>query len=204
MAAGARTGNLLRRILARAAFAVVVLFLGVASALWMTRRQLARGGVENGPWHTNEHIGSSAADAYLRAGVALGGLLALNKSETVYFTAFADADGAPLLSSCVYRVAGRDPATRWWSITAYAADNFLIAEAEGRFSVDKARVERDADGSFALLIGGEQQPGNWISAGPPGRKEPFSLTLRLYNPDPAVLADLAGVALPRIVKERCT
>jgi len=195
---------LLRRILARAAFVVVVLLLGVGSALWMTRQQLARGGVENGSWHTNEHIGSSAAGAYLRAGVALGGLLALNKSETVYFTAFADTEGAPLLSSCVYRVAGRDPATRWWSITAYAADNYLIPEAEGRYSVDKARVARGPDGSFAIHVGGEQQPGNWISAGVPSRKEPFSLTLRLYNPDPAVLADLARVSLPRIVKERCT
>ena len=194
---------MLRRILGRAAFVAVVLFLGVASALWATTRQFARGGVKNGPWASNENIGSSGAGGYLRAGVALGGLLALNKSETVYFTAFADDDGAPLLSSCVYRIAGRDPDTRWWSITAYGADHFLIADAGGRYSVDKNDVVRGGDGSFTVVVGGESRPGNWISVGRPARKEPFSLTLRLYNPAPAVLADLAAVPLPRIVKERC-
>ena len=41
--------------------------------------------------------------------------------------------------------------------------------------------------------------GNWIPVAP-GR---FNLTIRLYNPDPQVIADPAHVALPTISKETC-
>lgn len=193
----------MRRALGVTALLMCAVLIGLLSALWAARNQFAGGGVQSGPWATNENIGSSSAGPYLRAGVALGGLLALEKSETVYFTAFADEGGALLLSSCVYRVEGRDPASRWWSITAYGADHFLIPGSGGRFSVNKTGVARAADGGFTLLVGGSPQETNWISAGPAAPAQPFSLTLRMYNPEPAVVADLGGVALPRIVKERC-
>ena len=41
---------------------------------------------------------------------------------------------------------------------------------------------------------------NWIALD----GGPFSLTLRLYNPDASVAADPAGVALPVIKKVSCT
>jgi hypothetical protein len=176
----------------------------VLTAVWGVRSQFASGGVRNGPWGTNASIGSSGAGAYLRAGVALGGLLALNKSETVYYTAVHDETGAPLRAWCVYRIEGRDPAARWWSITAYGEDHFLIPGSGGRFSVDRTVVERGADGSFAIVVGGEPRARNWIASGPAGAAQPFSLTLRMYNPDPAVVADLGGAVLPRIVQERCS
>jgi len=192
-----------RRALGLAALVVCAVLVGVVSAVWAVRNQFASGGVRNGPWATNENIGSSGAGGYLRAGVALGGLLALNKSETVYFTAVQDEGGAPLRASCTYRVEGRDPAARWWSITAYGEDHFLIPGSGGRFSVDKTAVERGETGDFVIVVGGEPRERNWIASGAAGSTEPFSLTLRMYNPDPAVVADLAGATLPRIVLERC-
>lgn len=193
----------MRRALALTALLLCAILVGVVSAVWAARNQFAAGGVRSGAWATNANIGSSGAGAYLRAGVALGGLLALEKSETVYFTAMHDDGGEPLRASCVYRIEGRDPATRWWSITAYGEDHFLIPGSVGRFSVDRTAVERDADGRFVVLVGGEPHERNWIASGAPDGDRPFSLTLRLYNPDPAVVADLAGVELPRIVREHC-
>lgn len=204
MAAGDPRGNRVRRALGLTALLVCAILVGVVSAVWAVRSQFASGGVRSGVWATNASIGSSGAGAYLRAGVALGGLLALEKSETVYFTALEDDAGEPLRASCVYRIEGREPATRWWSITAYGEDHFLIPGSNGRFSVDKTAVERGADGRFVVLVGGEPRARNWIASGAPEAAQPFSLTLRLYNPDPSLVADLAGAELPRIVRELCT
>ena len=129
------------RILAVIAFSLVA---GIGSAWWSVRSGMERGGVENGPWSTNENIGSTAAGAYLRAGIAVGGLLALNRSETIYYTAVHDSDGAPLDSSCVYAVEGTDPAARWWSVTAYGADHFLIPNPRKRYAVGRTDVVRAA------------------------------------------------------------
>lgn len=183
---------------------VVLLFalvVGAGSASWMAQRGFRNGGVQNGPWTTNEHIGSTAAGAYLRAGIAVAGLLALNKSETVYYTASSDSQGSPLRSSCVYSVEGSDPLARWWSITAYGADHFLIANPQKRYAVGKTNVQRAADGRFVVRTGGSAAPHNWLATG--AQEQAFSLTLRLYNPDNAVTENLAAVALPQIRKESC-
>lgn len=204
MAAGQRNGKPLRRALGVVALLVLAVLVGVVTAVLGVRNQFASGGVRSGVWATNAHIGSSGAGPYLRAGVALGGLLALNASETVYYTATTDESGAPLQTSCEYRIEGREPDTRWWSITAYGDDHFLIPGSNGRYSVDKTTVEKGADGSFTVRVGGAPRAGNWISTGESGASHPFSLTLRLYNPDPSVVADLAGTPLPRLVQESCS
>ena len=204
MAADRRNGNRLRHALGVAALLLCALLVGVVTAVLGVRNQFAAGGVRSGTWQTNANIGSSGAGPYLRAGVAIGGLLALNASETVYYTATTDDAGQPLSTSCQYRVEGTEPATRWWSITAYADDNFLIQGSNGRYSVDKTSVEKGADGSFVVRVGGEPRAGNWISTGPPDGGHPFSLTLRLYNPDPSIVSDLGDVTLPKIVQEHCS
>ena len=108
----------------------VMLMAGVAlglGATWVTAiRGTFSGAVSNGPWTTSLYTGSSEGGPYLRARVAVHGLLALSREETVYYTALRDSDGAMLNGNCTYRLEGRDPPTRWWSITAYGADDFLI------------------------------------------------------------------------------
>ena len=204
MAAGRGNGKRVRRALGVIALLVCAVLVGVVTAVLGVRNQFSSGGVRSGVWATNAHIGSSGAGPYLRAGVALGGLLALNAGETVYYTATTDESGAPLRTSCEYRVEGSDPNARWWSITAYGDDHFLIPGSNGRFSVDKTAVEHGADGSFTVRVGGAARAGNWISTGSTGGSRPFSLTLRLYNPDATLVGDLAGAPLPRIVQERCS
>lgn len=59
-----------------------------------------------------------------------------------------------------------------------------------------------------MRVGGDEpeRAESWISTGtvPPGEAgEPFSLTLRMYNPEPDVVGDLGGIALPRIERESC-
>jgi hypothetical protein len=173
--------------------------LGLAATWAVAFRGDMPGGIADGPWRTNLAIGSAGADARTRAAVALHGLFALNRSETIYYTAMTDDAGDRLNGGCTYRVAGRDPGTRWWSVTAYGADDYLIANAANRYSVSKNSVARDAGGSFDAEISAAPRAGNWI----PVAKAPFSLTLRLYNPGPRAAADPAHAELPKIEKVSC-
>jgi hypothetical protein len=177
---------------------------GIALGLAVTWAAVVRGGgpgaVIDGPWRTSLTIGSAKGDLYTRASVALHGLLALNRTETIYYTAFTDSSGAPLDGACAYDIVGHDPDARWWSITAYGADDFLIPNLVDRYSISKNSILRAADGSFSASVGSAAHVQNWI----PTARAPFSLTLRLYNPGASVEADPAQATLPVIVKESCS
>lgn len=182
---------------------LAVLVVGAALGLFVTWATVVRGsmpgGVFDGPWKTNLAVGSEQSDPYTRAAVALHGLFALNRRETIYYTATADSDGRRLDGGCRYAVEGGDPQARWWSITAYGADDFLIPNPAARYSVAKTTVARRADGSFAVTVGGSAGGSNWI----PVRAGSFSLTLRLYNPSPAVALDPEHAALPALKRVSC-
>jgi hypothetical protein len=180
---------------------VAAIVMGVGSAYLAVQGAVpASSVVKNGPWTANLAAGGTNADNYTRTAVAIAGLLALNKDETIYYGANADSAGEPFDPKCAYRIEGRDPDTRWWSITAYAKDHFLIDHPSKRYAVSKTNVVRGPDGSFVIRVSTSQEAQNWIAASPDG----FQLTLRLYNPGSAVRDDPAGVALPTIVKEACS
>jgi len=155
--------------------------------------------VTDGPWHTSLSAGNSVGDPYTRASVAVHGLLALNRSETIYYSASSDGDGHALSSNCRYQIRGRDPDARWWSITAYATDDFLIPNPAHRYSISKSSLQRDSNGGFVATVSVQRAPGNWI----PLRAGAFSLGLRLYNPGLAVTGDPARATLPVITRLSC-
>lgn len=179
------------------------LLIGIGSAALRIGQGLQTGDVRNGPWATNTTIGSAAADPWTRASVAVAGLLALSREETLYFTASTDSAGMPLRSARCYRIAGHDPAARWWSITAYGPDHFLIANPENRFSISKTQVSRDPDGTFVISAGMPAPAPNPLPLGVREADAPFSLTLRLYNPAPEAAAAPATTPLPSIEAEAC-
>jgi len=183
-----------RRFLWWSSAVLVGVLLGLGSAVVGLRRGMAAAAVQNGAWQTNLDAGSPDAGMYLRARVALGGLLALNRDETIYYRADRDESGRRFDGSCDVVVEGVDPAARWWSITAYAADNYLIPNDQQRYSFSQSSVQRAADGHFQLTASPRRQEGNWL----PVAAAPFDLTLRLYNPAPQVEANPSGVALPHI------
>jgi hypothetical protein len=176
------------------------LVLGLMATWWtVIRSATLHGGIHDGPWRTSLDIGSSGAGMYLRAGVAVHGLLALNRNETIYYSATTDSSGALLDGKCTYRVRGSDPGTRWWSITAYGPDDYLIPNDAHRYSVSKNSVARDPDGGFSVMLSQDNGGENWI----PVASGPFSVSLRLYNPDPSVVADPAKAVLPAIELAAC-
>jgi hypothetical protein len=179
---------------------VLAALLGFGSAWYQVAWSPSMGvAIKNGPWRTDLTAGGSNADIYTRARVALFGLLALNKSETIYYTARGDSAGDAFDAKCSYRIEGHDPDARWWSFTVYGNDSFLVPNPQNKYSVSKNSVVRSTDGTFTVRLSGSAEAQNWIATSPDG----FDVTLRLYNPGPTVLADPAGVALPSITKEAC-
>jgi hypothetical protein len=178
---------------------VTGIVLGLA-VTWATVIKSSIGGdMVDGPWRTSINTGSSEGGPYLRARIAVHGLLALSREETVYCTAQSDSDGSALDGNCAYRLEGRDPPARWWSVTAYGADDFPIPNDVDRYSVSANSVERGADGRFTVILSRARAEHNWI----PTAQGRFDLTVRLYNPQTEVIADPAHAELPSIKRLDC-
>lgn len=174
----------------------------IASGLGWTAYQVKRadtGAVAAGPWKVSVLAGSPDADAVTRARVAVGGLLALGHEETVYYVARTDSAGKDLRSRCEYRIEGLKPDARWWSITAYADDLFLFADAKNRFSANGSTIPVDAQGRFVALTSPSDitKDGQVPHMQTPGDRG-MVLTLRLYNPSLEIQKNPAALVAPRI------
>lgn len=177
---------------------LVALMAGFISAYLMIEKNSAASAVRNGSWAINTNIGAQDTDPYVKAHVALHALLALNKSEAIYFVANEDQEGKPLQGGCTYKVTGQSIDARWWTITAYGSDDFLIPGGEGHFAVS---VNELGNTKFSFPIAPSLKAGTTglVTA----EAAQFSLLLRTYNPSPSLLNDPASAALPVIQKESC-
>lgn len=201
------------RILGLVLGGVAAVALGLGSA-WAVLRSTAGFGAATGPWRVSTLAGSPQADLHTRARVALGGLLALNREETMYYVAFTDSAGRPLRSRCTYLVSGQPPPARWWSVTAYAEDFFLFPDEARRYSVNGANTRLDAAGRFAF-VSAPTPPVSANAGQGPDLSMPAALpaqtswlptpgdrglifTLRVYNPDPALVAAPGTLSPPAI------
>lgn len=174
------------------------LALASVSAWWMVFHSPRSLAVSNGPWRTSTVTGGTDADLYTRASVAVSGLFALNRSETLYFSADETDTHRKLRARCSYAIEGKPLDARWWSVTAYADDNFLIPNPAQRFSYNMGNLKNGPDGSFRITAAPARQEGNWLPTG--SGDGGFSLLLRLYNPGPELLANPAAVRLPSITE----
>jgi hypothetical protein len=172
--------------------------IGIWSASQAYKRVSAKAGIKNGPWHTNLANGSEKADPYTRASVAVNGILALRQSETIYYGSRVDDNGDWLNGDKVYRIEGNKPDARWWSITLYGTDYFLIPNELNRYSYNMNNVKYDESGKFTFYVSNTPREGYWL---PLNNNKRFALTLRLYNPGDSVRNNPATVELPHIIAE---
>lgn len=196
---------MMRRALIYLAAIVTGCALGLGSALymaglWPEGRNMAFGNVDIGGWRSDFAVGSKAADPYTRARVARHGLLALAKSEAVYLTRATDETGARLREACTYRLSGGAMPAEWWSVTLYDGKSMLPANTDGALSVNAQGFPK---GAWQAVIA-PTRPANggaWISSKGAGD---FDLTLRLYIPNPALLASPnTALTPPRIERLSC-
>jgi hypothetical protein len=171
----------LRVVLAWAAAIIAGIVLGAASA-WAT---LAAGrdnfSERYGAWTHSRAAGSTAAGPYTRAIIAKEGLLALSAREALYFNLAEDQDGRTLTEDCIYELSGREVDARWWSVTLYADDGFLVQNSDLAYSIDASRVRLGPGGAWRVRIAPVRgDAAHWLSSR--AARRDFSLTLRVYNP----------------------
>ena len=188
------------RFAGRAALVLGALATGVVATRPLVTHVAERSAVNAGPWRTLVATGSADANFYVRAAIAVAGIYALSRGETVYYTAFADDAGRQLDGRCDYVLAGTALPSRWWSFTLYGNDHYLVSNAPGIYSRHAGNLEPEAGGGYAIAVSAQPQARNWLPAPAAGA---FSITARLYNPAPAVVAEPAKVGLPRVERRAC-
>ncbi len=176
------------------------LAVGAGVAIWQIRSSGMGADITIGPWVTGRDIGTENTDLQTRAVVALRGLLALPKEEARYFTTRTDSAGEPLSGKCSYTVAGGPMEARWWSITLYDPEGWLIVNRWNRHSVGSAAVTPDASGNWTFTVSPGEQEGNWIPTATDGE---FDLTLRTYRPRGGLASDPGSARLPTITRGEC-
>lgn len=209
---------MIKRIAAYALALVLGLILGPASALyfaglWPGAKPLDFGDVEIDGWRSDFAIGSEAADPYTRARVARHGLLALAKSEAVYFTRTTDSAGRLLSEDCTYQMDVYELPAAWWSITLYDSESMLPANEDNALSVNASQegaaipiVNEGAPIPVQVTVSAHKpETGQlWISSRNAGT---FDLTLRLYVPDLELIEDRSStippLSLPVIKRLSC-
>ncbi len=179
---------------------LIALLLGLFSAWWGIFKIPAMASIKNGAWSVNPLIGSSENDMYSRSFLALKGLFALNPTETIYYSMFTDTAGNKLSTDCNYRLEGGDIETRWWSITIYGKDRFLIPNQLNRYAYSGKDLINESQSRYLINISSTEKSGNWLPAGNQGE---FSLVLRVYNPSAEVYHNLGTIDLPKLIKEGC-
>ena len=176
------------------------LVLGGAAALALAFGPTELGGIRAGNWYTNQHIGSVDATPLIRAVIARRGLMALRQTETIYFSSDHDSEGRAFDETCTYRLTvDTAPQARWWSVTLYAEDEFLAVNGEEAHSL----TADDTTGFPVEAIisqGQTRSPAHRISSEAAGA---FNLTLRLYQPDAALVEDATLANLPTVERISC-
>jgi hypothetical protein len=187
-------------LLAPAAVVALGMIAGLASG-WFTISERSSGENFSG-WSGSSVTGSTNADPWTRAKVAVTGLLALNKSQAIYFGRKTDDSGKPFDENCRYKVTGGPLPGTWWSVTVYAADNFLPLNDDNALSFDATEVKPDATGQWsATLAPSAPADGSaWASTRNGGK---FDITLRIYQPSAAAQADFKSIPMPRVTLLDC-
>ena len=184
--------------------ALAILVAGIALGLGSAAAAISQLGigsaVQIGPWQTPIDAGGPNRGAYLRAAAALRATLALSRQEAIYFRATKDSQGHSLRGACTYTVHGPDLPARWWSITLYGADHYLIANPANRYATASLNATHTPGGGFAITVSPTPHPGDWLDT---ARTENIVLLTRLYQPRPGAAASPAQIAMPSIDLQGC-
>ncbi|OYY89747.1 MAG: hypothetical protein B7Y45_10780 [Sphingomonas sp. 28-66-16] len=174
--------------------------IGSGGAIWSVRAGSLGMQTAIGPWQTGRDFGTARASPYIRAVVALRGLLALPAHEARYYTAATDSAGRPLDGNCRYRIEGGALPAAWWSLTLYDPAGYLVDNSAGIHAIGSAGLPPAEAVHWTVTMAPDRQPGHWL---PTGRARRVQLTLRAYLPQDGGTGDLTTAQLPVITREGC-
>jgi hypothetical protein len=188
---------------------ILLLLLGVALSLslglwsaWLAVRSPAPIDViAIGPWQAWPNAGTVDVDPYSRARLARAGEVPLGSGEGLALLAQADDSGAPLTARCDYRIAGQTPPARLWTMALETLEGRAVRNRHGLSAIASDALLRSPDGTFQVVLAATPRPGNWVSTAEAGR---FRIVVRLYDTTARLVTALTTLAMPTIVRERCT
>lgn len=144
-------------------------------------------------WSTNLRGPDFGDDLLLRAAVAQNQIYVVPPQEAVYPVTRVDAHGRRLRGDSTYaiRFDRPPPAGAFWSLTMYGTPGPLVDNPIGRYAIGDrtAGLQHADDGSLTITIATSEPAAgapNWLPC-PTGE---FHLMLRLYWPDPSILAGI--------------
>lgn len=116
-----------------------------------------------------------------------------HRTEALYRFAFEDSKGNPLSGNSSYLIhfdkGQTPPVDGFWSITMYNDKSSLVDNPINRYSIGKYTegMKNNTDGSLDIYIQnaspGADKESNWL----PSAEGTFTMVLRLYLPQPAIL-----------------
>ncbi|TYC56469.1 DUF1214 domain-containing protein [Rhodobacterales bacterium] len=187
-------------------FLVVMLaaLLGISSAYLVIEREQPLNSVTIGPWQAYPKAGTSEADPYSVAIYTRGAVVPLASGEGLALIAREDSAGHDLDPTCVYRISGRTPSARLWTLTALDGRGRLAETLPGRVHLSSPNLLRDPDGSFEVTAARRPYSGNWLPlAANAGASDGLRFVLRIYDAPVTTGAALDGVSMPAITRLGC-
>ena len=144
-------------------------------------------------WTTASNNAAFGTDYKHRMGAVKAYPYANVRKETVYLYTSNDSKLQPLVGKSSYEVTfpkgELPPAKGFWSLTVYNPEHFFYPNALNRFALGTKNktLKYNDDGSLTLYLGnkspGKEKESNWLPA-PAGD---FSIWIRAYWPDQAIL-----------------
>jgi hypothetical protein len=146
-----------------------------------------------GGWTSTANGAEWGTDYLSRAAVAKSNMYVNRPDETKYFYNGDDSQGGQFNGQNSYAMTfakGQVPPVRgFWSLTLYNDLHLFSANPLGRYSLGTKNktLQYNADGSLTLYAGakspGKDKESNWL----PAPNDTFSLFMRAYWPDQAIL-----------------
>ena len=174
---------------------------GAASVRYALDRLTGFGALSVGPWTAFPDRGTPAADPYSKARFSRDAELPLGQAEGLAFMATVDSAGTPLRPACSYRIEGKVPAARIWTLYPSSEGARAVAPPAARWpGLHSMQILRRADDTFEIVTGPAPHPGNWLATGGDGT---MTLVLTLYDAPAIGTPSAAQVELPLIYRAGC-
>jgi hypothetical protein len=152
-----------------AAFAGLVMLLGIGSSWYMIEFGSPLNVERQGPWTLWSRAAARETDPYTRARFARQGSLPISAGAGATYEARLDEDGKRLHSSCEYAIEGPPPPGNWWSFAVYDDHGLVIPNVADRYSFSSETIAPNPDGGIFISLARDARPGNWLPVGGAGR-----------------------------------
>lgn len=152
-----------------------------------------------GNWQTvDKDKDLNTADLLTIAQISVYGTYALTKKEVIYLSTSTDSEGNAIDPKSDYIISGKKLDAKYWSITAYDQDGFLIKNPINTYSYNLETVKYEADStSYKINLAASEKKENWL---PINNVKKATLVIRLYLPSDALRNNLTAETLPSIQK----